>query len=191
MTTDFQAFWNAYALKRDRIAAERAWKKLPARDRKAAIDGIERYKTDCAKRGISRMYAQGYLNHRRWEDEEDTDTAPEKSAAPAESPVMRDVSGNRVSGGITEDERKNFELLKLDLLRAWSRHRDERNAMALHELLDRLELYGINDVARAIYLRCTRGAFNREFVVPWFWMPEMFDRLVASRFNGYHWLVFL
>lgn len=70
---DFQLFWDLYALKRDRIAAERAWKKLNARDRKEAIDGIERYKRDCEQRGICRMYAQGYLNHRRWEDESDQD----------------------------------------------------------------------------------------------------------------------
>ena len=65
----FQNFWDAYALKRDRIAAERAWKKLSSKDRQAAIDGIAPYRDDCQRRGISRMYAQGYLNHRRWEDD--------------------------------------------------------------------------------------------------------------------------
>ena len=31
--------------------------------------GIAAYRDDCRRRGISMMYAQGYLNHRRWEDE--------------------------------------------------------------------------------------------------------------------------
>ena len=66
---DFQDFWNAYGLKRDRIAAERAWNRLPAKDKRAAIAGIPSYREDCQRRGISMMYAQGYLKHRRWEDE--------------------------------------------------------------------------------------------------------------------------
>ena len=66
---EFQKFWDAYGLKRDRVAAERAWRKLSKGDRRAALDGIQRYRDDCEARGIQRMYAQGYLNHRRWEDE--------------------------------------------------------------------------------------------------------------------------
>ena len=66
---EFQKFWDAYGLKRDRVAAERAWRKLSKGDRRAALDGIARYRDDCEARGINRMYAQGYLNHRRWEDE--------------------------------------------------------------------------------------------------------------------------
>ena len=77
---DFQKFWDAYGLKRDRVAAERAWRKLTKSDRRAALDGIHRYRDDCEARGISRMYAQGYLNHRRWEDE---------SPTPDPSPVGR------------------------------------------------------------------------------------------------------
>ena len=68
---EFQKFWDAYALKRDRVAAERAWRKLSKGDRRAALAGIQRYRDDCEARGIQRMYAQGYLNHRRWEDEQD------------------------------------------------------------------------------------------------------------------------
>ena len=66
---EFQKFWDAYGLKRDRVAAERAWRKLSKGDRRAALSGIARYRDDCEARGIQRMYAQGYLNHRRWEDE--------------------------------------------------------------------------------------------------------------------------
>ena len=66
---DFQDFWNAYGMKRDRIAAERAWNQLPAKDKRAALAGIPTYREDCQHRGIAMMYAQGYLKHRRWEDE--------------------------------------------------------------------------------------------------------------------------
>lgn len=71
---DFQKFWDAYGLKRDRVAAKRAWRKLSKGDRRAALAGIARYRDDCEARGISRMYAQGYLNHRRWEDEQEDPT---------------------------------------------------------------------------------------------------------------------
>jgi hypothetical protein len=71
---DFQEFWDAYGLKRDRVAAERAWRKLSKGDRRAALAGIQRYRDDCEARGIQRMYAQGYLNHRRWEDEQEDPT---------------------------------------------------------------------------------------------------------------------
>jgi hypothetical protein len=70
--SDFQGFWDAYGLKRDRIMAERAWRRLSAKDKKAAMAGIPAYREDCLQRGISMMYAQGYLNHRRWEDEMST-----------------------------------------------------------------------------------------------------------------------
>ena len=69
---EFQKFWDTYGLKRDQVAAERAWRKLSKGDRRAALAGIARYRDDCEARGISRMYAQGYLNHRRWEDESPT-----------------------------------------------------------------------------------------------------------------------
>ena len=75
----FEEFWNAYGLKRDRIAAERAWNKLNAKDKRAAIAGIAAYTNDCEQRGISRMYGQGYLNHRRWEDDF---RAPAATASP-------------------------------------------------------------------------------------------------------------
>lgn len=75
----FQAFWDAYALKRDRMAAERAWNKLSAKDRRAAMSGVASYRADCLQRGVAMMYAQGYLNHRRWED----DLSGQSSASPA------------------------------------------------------------------------------------------------------------
>jgi hypothetical protein len=79
---DFQTFWNAYGLKRDRIAAERAWKRLSDKDQQAAYAGIPAYCEDCQRRGIAMMYAQGYLNHRRWEDE--TSPKPQQVGSPSQ-----------------------------------------------------------------------------------------------------------
>lgn len=186
-TISFQSFWNLYALKRNRIAAERVWKKLSTKDRKAAIDGIKRYTSYCAKRGISRMYAQGYLNYRRWEDEEEQEETPVEAVAPEPSQPTRDVWDNRIGCGITDEEHKAFDLLKKDLRMSWCRHRDDINQTALQNLLNGLELYGINDNMRVIYIHAKHITFNRQHTVPWFWMPEMFDILVASRFNGYNW----
>ena len=80
----FQQFWDAYGLKRDRIAAERAWSRLTAKDKRMAIRAIDDYAADCARRGISRMYAQGYLSHRRFEDDF---TAPDKEAQAIAAPI--------------------------------------------------------------------------------------------------------
>lgn len=74
----FNDFWTAYALKRDRLRAERAWNRLPAKDRRAAYDGIAPYREQCRQSGISMIYAQGYLNNRRWEDEPTTTPTPKQ-----------------------------------------------------------------------------------------------------------------
>lgn len=97
---DFQQFWNAYALKRDRIAAERAWNKLPAKDKRKAIEAVPAYNADCARRGISRMYAQGYLSHRRFEDDfsEDPDV---ETAKGQECAFPSGLPSRSVSSGTT------------------------------------------------------------------------------------------
>ena len=74
---DFKEFWDAYGLKRDRIDAERAWNRLSASDRRAAVAGIGRYREQCRRSGVSMMYGHGYLNHRRWEDEQDASPVPD------------------------------------------------------------------------------------------------------------------
>lgn len=80
----FSVFWNAYGLKRDKIAAERVWNRMSDRDRRAALAGITTYRDDCQRQGIRMMYAQGYLSHRRWEDDLSDTTEPvEKTPAPA------------------------------------------------------------------------------------------------------------
>lgn len=65
----FEKFWTKYAMKVDRIAAVRAWNKLDKDLRREAIDGIQHYRDVCDSLGAKRMWPQGYLNHRRWEDE--------------------------------------------------------------------------------------------------------------------------
>ena len=73
----FEQFWDAYAYKRDRRAAERAWKRLSTADRRAAYEGIAAYRADCAHCERQMMYAQGYLNRRRWEDDFTTSPHPQ------------------------------------------------------------------------------------------------------------------
>ena len=76
-TPTFEQFWDAYAYKRDRRAAERAWKRLSTADRRAAYEGIADYRDDCAHCQRQMMYAQGYLNRRRWEDDFSTSPHPQ------------------------------------------------------------------------------------------------------------------
>ena len=64
------AYGRSYGRKLDRIAAERAWRRLSARDKRAAIAGIQTYADDCRQRGIAMKYPSGYLNLHRWEIEE-------------------------------------------------------------------------------------------------------------------------
>ena len=91
-TPTFPEFWDAYGQKRDRIAAEKAFLRLSAKDRIAAFNGIAAYREDCQRRGISMMYAQGYITHRRWEDapsKVETVAVPQQpSPAPPNPPKM-------------------------------------------------------------------------------------------------------
>ena len=80
---DFQIFWNLYGNKRDRIAAERVWSRMSAKDRRAAYEGVTAYREDCRRRGVSMMQAQNYLTHRRWEDEISDDN-PQDAVPPVE-----------------------------------------------------------------------------------------------------------
>jgi len=89
----FDEFWRAYPLKKDRIAAERAWKRLNAADRKEALAGIAPYAAECTRRGVHLMYGQGYLNRRRWEDEPDA-LPPVGSVATDRKPDLKQTPGN-------------------------------------------------------------------------------------------------
>lgn len=84
---DFQIFWNLYGNKRDRIAAERVWTRMSAKDRRAAYDGVTAYREDCRRRGVSMMQAQNYLTHRRWEDELSDETHQSEEPPVEEKPA--------------------------------------------------------------------------------------------------------
>ena len=95
-TPTFPEFWDAYGLKRDRMAAEKAFLRLSAKDRLAAFNGIAAYRADCEQRGIAMMYAQGYINHRRWEDETEASTpASVLSAASPSQPSSSPTPGSQ------------------------------------------------------------------------------------------------
>lgn len=79
---DFEVFWKAYPLHRDRYAAELAWQRMPDRDRRAACAGIPSYEEECRRSGVAVMYGSNYLTHRRWEDERDSPPSGPPVAVP-------------------------------------------------------------------------------------------------------------
>lgn len=70
-TPSFSEFWNIYPLHRAKAAAERAWNRLSSSDKKNAVKALPAYTEYCKQKGIAYKYAQGWLNDRRWEDEQD------------------------------------------------------------------------------------------------------------------------
>lgn len=66
---DFDSFYKLYPLKKARQCAERAWKKLSAKDKKAATEKLPSYIADCATNKRSFKYPATYLNQRTWEDD--------------------------------------------------------------------------------------------------------------------------
>lgn len=73
---EFLTFWEAYGKKRNRIAAACVWRRLPDKDRRAAIAGIASYRNECMRTGVAMMYPQNYLKYRRWTEETDDISAP-------------------------------------------------------------------------------------------------------------------
>lgn len=66
---EFNEFYKLYPLKKGKPCAERAWKKLSAKDRQAAIDKLQAYIADCVTNKRSFKYPATYLNQRTWEDD--------------------------------------------------------------------------------------------------------------------------
>lgn len=66
---EFDVFWKAYPVHKDKPGAERAWNRLTASARSKAVAGIPAYREECLRTGVAMCYGQGYLVHRRWEDE--------------------------------------------------------------------------------------------------------------------------
>ena len=78
---EFGEFWRAYPVHRARAAAERAWARLTASDRAAAVAGIHAYREECLRTGVALCYGQRYLTDRRWTDE-DTVAMPAAATPP-------------------------------------------------------------------------------------------------------------
>ena len=104
--------------------------------------------------------------------------------------TTHDGNGYRVKDGITQDEQAAFQSLKHDLYVAWSQHRDAKNEISLRRLLDTLQLYGINDTSHTVKLCNDSETFSADIIVPWYWNPADFSRLVAQHFPGCSWSVY-
>lgn len=66
----FDAFWNSYKLKRNKMDAQKVWKKLNDNDKVQAILGIRRYDGWLRQQnGIAKKLADTYLKKRTWEDD--------------------------------------------------------------------------------------------------------------------------
>ena len=73
----FLRFWLDYPKKVDKAAAQRAWSRLSAVDRAAAVEGVQRYRRHLERSNTERRfvkYPAGWLIDRRWEDELDDET---------------------------------------------------------------------------------------------------------------------
>lgn len=83
----FKAFWDSYAYKRDRYAAELVWKRMSDKEKRAALAGISRYREECQRTGVSMMHGRNYLLHRRWEDELDEQDGSVHARSRTQSPL--------------------------------------------------------------------------------------------------------
>ena len=72
----FEEFWEAYAYKRDRRRAQAVWNRMKDEDRRAAFEGIEAYKADCAACERQMVYPERYLKNERWKDDYSTSARP-------------------------------------------------------------------------------------------------------------------
>jgi hypothetical protein len=64
----FEEFWEAYPNKKGKVDAQKFWKRLPAEDRRAAIDAVPRYLKTVSDLNYAR-YGSTYLSKRTWEDD--------------------------------------------------------------------------------------------------------------------------
>ena len=66
----FEAFYNAYGNKVQKIRTEKLWNKLSKKDKMAAIAGIRSYNNWLRRQnGIAKAQPDTYLRNRRWEDD--------------------------------------------------------------------------------------------------------------------------
>ena len=62
----FDAFWNAYNYKVDKIDAEKLWKKMDNEQRMAALKSIRAYDHFLAAKGQAKLYPSTYLAKERY-----------------------------------------------------------------------------------------------------------------------------
>jgi len=65
----FQAFWDAYGLKRNKKRAERLWGKMSEKQKTAALAYIPKYINSLKLSGVAQKYPDTYLMNEVWEDE--------------------------------------------------------------------------------------------------------------------------
>ena len=66
---EFEIFWKVYPRKTAKGAARKAWEKLTAEDRAAAITGAKRFAADPNREDTFTPYPATWLNAEQWEDE--------------------------------------------------------------------------------------------------------------------------
>ncbi len=64
----FDAFWQEYDHKRDKLKAQRCWDRLPEHKQKAAFIFIAKYKDRCKRDNVPMKYPLTYLNSECWND---------------------------------------------------------------------------------------------------------------------------
>jgi len=94
---DFDLFWDDFKPRVNKAQAKKAWKKLNAADRQAALDGVKRYAQtgkykECMRTKIWQYmpHAATWLNQRRWEDEDLRAVVPNHHKPTGEKVVFLD-----------------------------------------------------------------------------------------------------
>lgn len=90
---EFKDFWKVYPRKRGKEDAERAWKRLTAREKQKALAALPAYIADYQQNNISFKYPQGWLNGKRWKDYEEEDS--ETATTATEKELSRKASGEQ------------------------------------------------------------------------------------------------
>jgi hypothetical protein len=80
MDKEFNAFWNIYAKKRGKQATLKQWDKLDALDRQMVLDNVSAFVRNNPN-PVYRPDPERYLKHRRFEDENPSQTPQEPTSA--------------------------------------------------------------------------------------------------------------
>jgi len=75
--TSFDDFWNLYDKKQDRMACEKKWNKLSAKDKADIMEYLPKYKLSQSDKKY-RKNPETFINNRSWENEIIDSKAPEK-----------------------------------------------------------------------------------------------------------------